>query len=103
MHYKLIITERAEELLDGLVRYLLYRIKNQQAALHLLESIEKLYDRLEYNPFQYPFCKDEYLLQKEYREAVLTDMNYLVIYKVEDENVYVLGVFHELEQYKNKL
>ena len=44
MRYKLIITERAEELLDDLVRYLLYRIKNQQAALHLLESIEKLYD-----------------------------------------------------------
>ena len=42
-------------------------------------------------------------MQKEYREAVLTDMNYIVIYKVEDENVYVLGVFHELEQYKNKL
>ena len=57
MRYKLIITERAEELLDGLVRYLLYRIKNQQAALHLLESIEKLYDHLEHNPFQYPFLQ----------------------------------------------
>ncbi len=32
MNYKLIVTERAEERLDGLVRYLLYQIKNEQAA-----------------------------------------------------------------------
>lgn len=102
MHYKLIITERAEALLDDLVHYLFYRIKNQQAATHLLDSVEHLYERLEDNPFQFPECRDEYLSYMEYREAVLPDMNYLVIYRVEDRNVYVLGVFHELEQYKNK-
>lgn len=30
-------------------------------------------------------------------------MNYFVILKVEDDRVYVLGIFHELEQYKDKL
>lgn len=30
-------------------------------------------------------------------------MNYLIIYKVEEHCVYVLGIFHELEQYNNKL
>jgi hypothetical protein len=33
MDYKLIITERAEELLDKLVYYLLYNIRNEQAAI----------------------------------------------------------------------
>lgn len=103
MDYKLIITERAEELLDGLVQYLLYRVKNEQAAIHLLDSVAHLYDRLEDNPFQFPECRDEYLSYLGYREAVLSDMNYLVIFKVEEETVYVLGVFHELEHYKNKL
>ncbi len=36
-------------------------------------------------------------------EFALPDMNYLVIFKVEEETVYVLGVFHELEHYKNRL
>lgn len=103
MDYKLIITERAEELLDSLVRYLLYRIKNEQAAIHLLDSVEHLYNRLENNPFQFPKCRDEYLSYLGYREAILPDMNYLVVFKVEKETVYVLGIFHELEQYKNKL
>lgn len=43
MDYKLIITERAEELLENLVNYLLFKIKNQQAAVHLLNGVERLY------------------------------------------------------------
>lgn len=103
MNYKLIITERAEELLDGLVRYLLYQIKNEQAAVHFLNSIEQVYSRLEENPLQFPRCRDSYLSQLGYREAVFTDMKYLVIFRIEENNVYIVGVFHELEQYRNKL
>lgn len=103
MGYKLIITERAEELLDGLTDYILYRLKNRQAVVHLLDSLEHLYDRLEENPLQFPECRDKYLSYRGYREAVLPDMKYLVIYKIREDRVYVLGVFHELEQYRNKL
>lgn len=103
MGYRLIITDRAEELLDGLVNYLLYKLKNQQAAIHLLDNIERIYDRLEENPFQFPLSMDTYLLHKGYREAVLPDMNYVLIFKIEGNNVYVLGVFHQLEQYRKKL
>lgn len=103
MLYKLIITERAEELLENLVYYLLYRIKNQQAASHLLDRVERIYDRLEDNPYQFPFCRDEYLASKEYREVVLPDMNYVIIFRIAENEVYVLGVFHELEQYRNKI
>lgn len=103
MDYRLIITERAEELLDALVYYLIYRLKNEQAALHLLNAVDRLYERLEENPLQFPLCRDLNLAVKDYREAVLTDMNYLVIYKIEEQYVYILGVFHELEQYERKL
>jgi plasmid stabilization system protein ParE len=103
MDYKLVITERAEELLDKLVYYLLYNIRNEQAAIHLLDSVDKIYDRMEENPFQFPECRDIYLSHLGYREAVLADMKYLVIFKVEEATVYVLGVFHELESFQDKL
>ncbi len=103
MNYKLIVTERAEELLDGLIRYLLYQIKNEQAAIHLLDSVEQVYSRLEENPFQFPQCRDSYLSQLGYREAVFLNMKYLIIFRIEEKNVYIIGVFHELEQYRNKL
>lgn len=50
MAYRLMITERAEELLEQLVNYILYKFGNEQAARHLLDDIEQLYDRLEDNP-----------------------------------------------------
>lgn len=103
MVYKTIITERAEELLDQLIYYLLYHLKNEQAAGHLLDEISKIYDRVGENPFQFPECRDLILKSKGYREAVATDMNYLVIFRVEGDTVYILGVFHELENYNRKL
>ena len=103
MGYKLIITNRAEELLDVLVRYLLYRIKSKQAASHLLDCVDKIYELLEENPYQFPACKDDYLAHRGYKEALLHDMNYIIIFKVEGKEVFVLGIFHELEQYKDKL
>lgn len=103
MSYNLIITERAEVHLDSLVQYLLYKIKSRQAAKHLMDSVSSIYDRLEDNPFQFPECNDEYLFYKGYREAALTDMNYTIIFKIEGKDVFVLGVFHKLEQYERKL
>ena len=39
MAYKLVVSEHADELLDNLVYYLLYRLKSEQAARHLLDGI----------------------------------------------------------------
>lgn len=103
MAYKSIITDRAEELLDRLVYYLLVDLKNEQAASHLLDSISKIYDRIEDNPLQFSKCRDLVLKSKGYREAILTDMGYLVVFSIEEDTVYILGVFHELENYNRKL
>ena len=52
MVYKLNVTEHADELLDKLVYHLIYRLKNDQAAKHLLDCMDVIYDRLEVNPLQ---------------------------------------------------
>ena len=103
MDYKLVISEHADELLDNLVYYLLYRLKSEQAARHLLDGIDGIYDRLETNPFQFPLSRDNYLANKEYHEAAVPQMDYVVIFDVRVEVVYVVGVFHQLENYRSKL
>ena len=103
MAYKLNVTEHADDLLDNLVYHLIYRLKNEQAAKHLLDSIENIYDRLEDNPFQFPECRDAYLAKKGYREAVVPQMNYIIIFDVGADVVNVVGVFHQLENYPNKM
>ena len=38
-----------------------------------------------------------------YREAVVPQMNYIIIFDVRDDVVNVVGIFHQLENYQNKL
>ncbi len=103
MAYKLNVTEHADELLDNLVYHLINRLKNKQAAKHLLDSIDGIYDRLVVNPFQFSECRDAYLAKKGYREAVVSHMNYIIIFDVRADVVNVVGIFHQLENYQSKL
>ena len=103
MAYRLAITERAAELIDKLVSHLLYEIKSEQATIHLLNEIQKIYDRLEENPMQFPICRNIYLASKGYREAVVSEMSYIIIYKILENQVIIMGVFHQLENYQEKI
>jgi len=103
MAYKLYVTKHAEELLDNLVNYLITEKLNPDAALHLLNEIESVYERLRDNPFQFRVSQDRYLMLKEYREVVITGMDYVVVYDVSGDIVTVLGIFHQLENYRKKV
>lgn len=103
MSYNLVITDRADELIDERVNYLVNRLKNQQAARRLLDGIEELYDRLEENPYQFADCRDIFLKSKGYKEAVISDMDYIMIFRIEEKDVLVVGFFHQLENYNSKL
>ncbi len=103
MAYNLVITDKAEELLDNLFFYLVKCLKSEQAGRHLLAMIEKVYDQLEDNPFVYRSCEDSYLKSLGYREAIVPEMNYIIIFEVENDEVVVLGIFHQLENYPSKL
>ena len=103
MAYKLIITEHADKLLDNILHYLLYHLKNEQAVLHLLDEIKIIYDHLEENPLQFPFSRDTYLANKGYHEAVVGQMNYTIVFSVCIDVVNIVGIFHHLENYQKKL
>lgn len=105
MVYKSIITRQAIKQEVNIFRYLLEVLKSQQAGLHFSNELHKIYIRLEDNPFQFPECNDKFLKSKGYRKADMTDMKYIIIFRVENESkiVYILGIFHMLENYKDKL
>lgn len=100
MSYRLNITKNADELLDHLVYYLIYCSQNKQAARHLLDGIDMIYDNLIENPYQYI---NQYLAKKYFRNAIVPQMNYSVVYDIKDDEVNVLGIFHQLENIKDKL
>lgn len=103
MAYELMITKHADELLDHILQHLIYQLRNEQAAIHLLNEIHSIYDRLEENPLQFPFSRDTYLASKEYHEAVVGQMNYTIVFRVSGNIVNIVGIFHHLENYQKKM
>ena len=85
MAYKLMIPPAAEEQFDNLI-----------------SQTKKIYTRLEENPYQFPVCDNPLLTTNKYREAVLTSMNYVIIFRIDAECVYIVGIFHQLENYHIK-
>lgn len=103
MAYKLVITEHAQKLIDSLTEYLLFQLQNHQAATHLLNGIDIIYNFLKDNPFVFPISKNEYLADKGYHEALVPQMQYVIVFYIYEETVYIMGVFHQLEKYTDKL
>lgn len=102
MDYRLHITEHAQDQLDQHICYLLYQLHSIQAARHLIHGISDIYGRLEQNPLQFPYCPDIYLARRGYREALVTDMNYLVLFRIDDHVVNVVAIHHQTENYADK-
>ncbi len=103
MGYNLIVSEKADENIDNLVGYLINKLKNNQAASNLLDEIEKIYGRLQENPYQFPISQDKYLSFQGYHEAHLEKMSYHMVFRIADETVFIVGVFHDLEDYAKKI
>lgn len=103
MAYKLVITEHADDLFDRLVYHLIYRLKNEQAAKHLLDGVENVYSRLEIYPEQFPVSRDTFLAKRGYHEAVVPQIDYVIVFAVRSDTVNVVGVFHQSENYQRKI
>ena len=103
MPYNLVITDRADEQTDYLAGYLVNILKNSGAFLHFLNEIDSVYNRLEDNPYQFPPSSDPYLNFKGYREALLSEMSYRIVFRIELQTVYIVGIFHDLEDYAKKV
>ncbi len=103
MAYKLIITERADDLIDKLVVYIINKLKNKEAASHLLDELDDIYSRLAENPYQFPESKDDYLNSRGYREAHFSEMSYKAVFRIDENKVYIVGIFHDMEEYEKKI
>ena len=103
MAYKLVISDRADEMIFERVGYLMKDFGSEKSAAHLIAGIESVYDRLEDNPYQFPESQDDFLASLGYREALIPEMDYRMVVRIENQEVCIVAFFHELEDYVNKL
>ena len=101
MEYKVIITKDAEEDLDRFVRYLLYEKKNEQAAGNLLDDFEATIGSLLHVAGSLKECENPRLRALGYRRINFLAHRYFILYRIEENSVFVDSIFHELQDYEN--
>ena len=103
MDYKVIITEDAEADMDKFVRYLLFEKKNEQAAINLINDFEAAIATLTHAAESLKVCENQNLKELGYRRINFMSHRYFMLYRVQEGVVYVDNIFHELQDYENRM
>ena len=103
MDYKVIFTENALEDMDSIVEYLLFHLRNKQAACHFIDSIENGKFVLSNSAESFQLCLIPRLQSKGYRRLNLDKTQYFLLYRTENSIVFVDGIYHQFQDFENKI
>ena len=103
MDYKIVLMLDAEEDLDRFITYLLFEKKSEQAARNLLNDFEITKTSLSKVAGSLKFCDNPKLRELGYRRINFLSHRYFMLYRIENDTVYVDNIFHELQDYENKM
>ena len=103
MVYKVNLMQSAEDDLNNFIEYLLFEKKNEQAAKNLLDDFERTKESLSHVAGSLRVCENSNLKELGYRRINFLSHRYFMLYRVEGINVFVDSIFHELQDYGNKM
>lgn len=103
MDYKVIVTAEAEADLEQFIQYLLFVKKNEQAAKNVLDDFEDTVEKLKSVAGSLKLCENPRLRMLGYHRINFIRHRYFILYRIEDDIVYVDDIFHELQDYENRM
>jgi plasmid stabilization system protein ParE len=103
MVYKVVVTADAEEDLNQYIRYLLLEKRSEQAARNVLDDFEATVQSLKNVAGSLKLCDNPRLKELGYRRINFLSHRYFMMYRIVEDMVFVDDIFHELEDYENKM
>ena len=103
MDYKVVVTKDAEDDLDRFVKYLIFEKKNMQAAQNVLDDYDATIESLKHVAGSLKFCDNPRLCLLGYRRINFLNHRYFMLYRIVDHVVFVDNIFHELQDYENRM
>lgn len=99
--YDVKTTQRAKDHFRGHIGYIIHRLRNPDAAWKLRDALDEAVMELEDHPETAPFCADPALHAYGYRKKLIPGTRYLCICRIDDDVVWIEGIYHELQDYEN--
>ena len=103
MDYKVVVTRDAEEDLEHCIKYLIIEKGNMQAAKNVLDDYDVTIESLKHVAGSLQLCDNPRLRQLEYRRINFLNHRYFMLYRIVDNVVFVDNIFHDLQDYENKI
>ena len=103
MEYKIFMTKDAEDDLDAIIQYLLFEKNNRQAAKNILDDFENTKNILKISAESLKICENPKLAKLGYRRINFMAHRYFMLYRVEGDTAVIDNIFHELQDYENKM
>ncbi|MDD5804878.1 MAG: type II toxin-antitoxin system RelE/ParE family toxin [Clostridia bacterium] len=103
MDYKIVVTKDAEEDLERFIQYLIFEKKSMQAAQNVLDDYDATMECLKHVADSLKLCENPRLQMQEYRRINFLNHRYFMMYRIVDNIVFVDNIFHELQDYENKM
>lgn len=103
MDYKVVVTKDAEEDLERFLKYLIIEKESTQAVENVLNDYDATIESLKYVAGSLKLCENPRLHQLEYRRINFLNHRYFMLYRIVGNVVFVDNIFHELQDYENKI
>lgn len=99
--FDVIITPKALSQLNSYIDYLQYTLLNDQAARNVWQDAIETRDHLSKVAGSLKTCANPQLRKNGYRIINFLRHRYLMLYRIENQTVYVDAIYHQLQDYEN--
>ncbi|MDE5718931.1 MAG: type II toxin-antitoxin system RelE/ParE family toxin [Lachnospiraceae bacterium] len=103
MEYDVILSTQAQTHFREIIDYLLGELKNQQAAINVVDDFDDTILRLSHIAGSLKLCDDDALRTKGYRTIHFRKHKYLMVYTVNGNRACIEGIYHDLQDYEGIL
>ena len=103
MNYKIVLTKNAENDLDNFINYLIIEKESFQSAKNVLDDFDSTIEILRHVAGSLKLCDNLRLREIGYRRINFQNHRYFMLYRIENNVVFIDNIFHELQDYENKM
>lgn len=101
--FEVIFTDDAKEQLQNILDYLFFELNNTQAAYNVEQDMKQTTRLLSHVASSLKLCESPHLRDLGYRTIHLRHHNYFMLYRIQDDIVYVDAIYHDLQDYESLL
>ena len=99
--YKLKISPLAQQDLKQIFDYIAVDLYNPAAAIEQINDFEKAFENICLFPESCPYITNQYVKDKSLRKLIVN--NYLVFYRIINNEIQVIRVLYRIRNYENLL